>query len=72
MTKSKIREGKIVQVIGPVVDIEFAEGDLPTIYNAVKLTNTRISDQEWNLGQRAAAVFPPVPPPHRCWCPAAG
>jgi F-type H+-transporting ATPase subunit beta len=49
MTKSKIKEGKIVQVIGPVVDIEFEEGDLPTIYNAVKLTNTRINDKEWNL-----------------------
>jgi F-type H+-transporting ATPase subunit beta len=49
MTKSKIKEGKIVQVIGPVIDIEFEEGDLPTIYNAVKLTNTRISDKAWNL-----------------------
>jgi F-type H+-transporting ATPase subunit beta len=49
MTKSKVKEGKIVQVIGPVVDIEFEEGNLPTIYNAVKLTNPRISDKEWNL-----------------------
>lgn len=49
MTKKQIREGKIVQVIGPVIDIEFDEGDLPTIYDAVKLTNTRISDKEWNL-----------------------
>jgi F-type H+-transporting ATPase subunit beta len=49
MTKGKMKEGKIVQVIGPVIDIEFEEGDLPTIYNAVKLTNTRISDKEWNL-----------------------
>ena len=49
MTKSKMKEGKIVQVIGPVIDIEFEEGDLPTIYNAVKLTNTRISEEEWNL-----------------------
>jgi len=29
MTKGKIKEGKIVQVIGPVIDIEFEEGDLP-------------------------------------------
>ena len=49
MTKGKIKEGKIVQVIGPVIDIEFEEGDLPTLYNAVKLTNTRISDKEGNL-----------------------
>jgi F-type H+-transporting ATPase subunit beta len=49
MKKGKIKEGKIVQVIGPVIDIEFEEGDLPTIHNAVKLTNTRISDKEGNL-----------------------
>ena len=27
--------GKIVQVIGPVVDVEFAGGKLPTLYNAL-------------------------------------
>jgi len=30
--------GKVVQVIGPVVDIEFAGGALPAIYNAVRVT----------------------------------
>jgi F-type H+/Na+-transporting ATPase subunit beta len=30
--------GKVVQVIGPVVDIEFAGGHLPAIYNAVRVT----------------------------------
>ena len=29
--------GKVVQVIGPVVDIEFPEGQAPHIYNAVKI-----------------------------------
>ncbi|MCF8008203.1 MAG: F0F1 ATP synthase subunit beta [Halanaerobiales bacterium] len=29
--------GKVVQVIGPVVDVEFPEGELPEIYNAVKI-----------------------------------
>src|SRR5215203_1942389 len=29
---------KVVQVIGPVVDIEFAGGSLPPIYNAVRVT----------------------------------
>ncbi|MCB0751849.1 MAG: F0F1 ATP synthase subunit beta, partial [Ignavibacteriae bacterium] len=28
-------EGTIVKVIGPVVDIDFADGKLPAIYNAV-------------------------------------
>jgi F-type H+-transporting ATPase subunit beta len=30
--------GKVVQVIGPVVDIEFDGGHLPAIYNAVRVT----------------------------------
>ena len=34
-TKQKV--GKVVQVIGPVVDIEFADGHLPDIYNAVHI-----------------------------------
>ena len=29
--------GKVVQVIGPVVDAEFSNGDLPKIYNAVRV-----------------------------------
>ncbi len=29
--------GKVVQVIGPVVDVEFPSGALPAIYNAVKI-----------------------------------
>ena len=29
--------GKVIQVIGPVVDIEFPSGDLPKIYNAVRI-----------------------------------
>ena len=30
-------KGKIIQVIGPVIDLEFEEGKLPTIYNAIKI-----------------------------------
>src|SRR5262252_3212785 len=41
--------GRITQVIGPVVDVEFAEGNLPPIYQALKVTNSAISDQPWNL-----------------------
>ena len=32
------RAGKVVQVIGPVVDIEFEDGHLPAIYNAVRIS----------------------------------
>ncbi len=41
--------GTIKQVIGPVVDVEFEPGKVPAIYNALKVTNPRISDKEWNL-----------------------
>jgi F-type H+-transporting ATPase subunit beta len=33
-------EGRVVQVIGPAVDVEFAEGRLPAIYNAVEVHAT--------------------------------
>ncbi|MFB3141059.1 MAG: F0F1 ATP synthase subunit beta, partial [Candidatus Acidiferrales bacterium] len=31
--------GKVVQVIGPVVDVEFEEQNLPAIYNAIRITS---------------------------------
>ena len=31
-------EGLISQIIGPVIDIEFQQGELPEIYNALKIT----------------------------------
>ncbi len=41
--------GKIKQVLGPVLDIEFPEGKIPPIYNALKVTNKSLSDKDWNL-----------------------
>ncbi len=41
--------GRIVQVIGPVVDVEFQEGNLPSIMNALTITNPTINDEEENL-----------------------
>ncbi len=34
-------EGKVVQVIGPVVDVEFQSGHLPAILNAVRVVDDR-------------------------------
>ena len=31
--------GRVVQIIGPVVDVEFKDIELPEIYNAVRITN---------------------------------
>jgi len=41
--------GRITQVIGPVVDVEFPPGQLPKIYDALTVTNPSISDADDNL-----------------------
>ena len=41
--------GKVVQVLGPVVDVEFPSGQLPEIYNALRMSNPSISAEENNL-----------------------
>jgi len=41
--------GKITQVLGPVVDVEFEQGKLPEALTALLITNTAINDQEDNL-----------------------
>lgn len=64
MTEGTRTEGKIIQVIGPVVDIEFPAGKLPAIYNAVNVKDTLkdtepptdvdiIVEVEQHLGQNA-------------------
>ena len=32
-----MKKGRISQIIGPVIDVEFSEGELPEIYNAIKI-----------------------------------
>lgn len=44
-----MNKGKITQVIGPVVDVEFEAGKLPEIYHAVRLTNPSLGEGQWNL-----------------------
>jgi F-type H+-transporting ATPase subunit beta len=39
-----MREGHIVQVIGPVVDVEFEPGVLPAIYNALEVPGIEVKD----------------------------
>ena len=41
--------GRIVQVIGPVVDVLFEDGKLPHILDALTITNPTINDEEDNL-----------------------
>jgi F-type H+-transporting ATPase subunit beta len=42
-------EGKIVQVIGPVIDIDFSDGVLPQILNAVVIPRTNIEGVQEDL-----------------------
>ncbi|MDE2291513.1 MAG: F0F1 ATP synthase subunit beta, partial [Elusimicrobia bacterium] len=39
-TTQGLNIGKLVQVVGPVVDVEFPSGKLPAIYNALKVLMT--------------------------------
>ena len=41
--------GRIVRVLGPVVDVSFPIGKLPPIYQALTVTNPTISNQQDNL-----------------------
>ena len=41
--------GKVVQVIGPVLDVEFEAAHLPEIYNALSLTTKNEAGQEIEL-----------------------
>ncbi len=45
---SEIR-GKIIQIIGPVVDIEFEEGNLPKIFNAIRIPRTSTEGKKEDL-----------------------
>ena len=38
-----MNEGQVIQVIGPVVDIEFTSDVLPDLYNAITITTDRIN-----------------------------
>jgi len=44
-----MQKGKVTQVIGPVVDIEFPQGKLPRILNALTVSNPSISKEKDNL-----------------------
>jgi len=41
--------GKVVQVMGPVVDVEFTPGMLPEIFTALRVTNAAIDERDDNL-----------------------
>ena len=48
-TEIHLQNGRITQVIGPVVDVEFPAGALPEIYTALAVTNPAIDARPDNL-----------------------
>ncbi len=44
-----LANGHVVQVMGPVVDVEFPPGELPEVYTALRLTNAAIDARDNNL-----------------------
>jgi len=48
-TPTNVQNGRITQVIGPVVDVEFPPGALPDIYTALSVTNPGIDERQDNL-----------------------
>ncbi len=49
MSEKKLYSGKIAQVIGPVIDVQFPTGELPEIYTALLVSNPAISKEPDNL-----------------------
>jgi F-type H+-transporting ATPase subunit beta len=48
-TENKTNIGTITQIIGPVMDIEFSQGGLPNIYNAVVVEGVNEAGQELRI-----------------------
>ncbi len=47
--KKELPKGKVTQVIGPVIDVQFPSSELPQIYTALKLSNPSINNNPLNL-----------------------
>ncbi|NOQ85213.1 MAG: F0F1 ATP synthase subunit beta [Myxococcales bacterium] len=46
---AELQNGRVTQVIGPVVDVAFPQGSLPAILTAIQISNPAISEKDWNL-----------------------
>jgi F-type H+-transporting ATPase subunit beta len=61
MVKTNLNKGFVTQIIGPVLDIQFSEGNLPPIYSAVRIdledgTSTIVEVQQLLGDNRVRAV----------------
>jgi F-type H+-transporting ATPase subunit beta len=46
---AELQNGRVTQVIGPVVDVAFPQGSLPAILTALQVSNPAINEKDWNL-----------------------
>jgi F-type H+/Na+-transporting ATPase subunit beta len=61
MVKTNLNKGYVTQIIGPVLDIQFSDGNLPPIYSAIKIeledgTSTIVEVQQLLGDNRVRAV----------------
>ncbi|HMS33826.1 MAG TPA: F0F1 ATP synthase subunit beta [Ignavibacteria bacterium] len=49
MSNNTVNKGKIIQIIGPVLDIDFSGGEIPAIYNAIQIKKKTQDGKEENL-----------------------
>jgi len=54
--------GFVTQIIGPVIDVEFPEGELPKIYNSLKVTKevdrqVIIAEVQYLIGENKARAI---------------
>jgi hypothetical protein len=67
--------GKIIQIIGAVIDVEFSEGNIPSIYNALIVSETGLTlEVQQQLGDNVVrarissimlTVLPTPAPPNK-------
>jgi F0F1-type ATP synthase beta subunit len=63
--------GRVVQIIGPVIDVAFPSGQLPEIYTAIRITSEGfdvpvpidiIVEVEQHIGDFKSGVYPCIQP----------
>ena len=62
MVTKTTNNGFVTQIIGPVIDVEFPEGAIPRIYNALKVQNektgeTMIAEVQYLIGENKARAI---------------
>jgi len=60
-TTSTENSGFVTQIIGPVLDIKFSQGNLPAIYTAIKITDEKgeenIAEVQQLLGDNKVRLY---------------